>query len=96
MDTIFLTFQLYTIMAKNKKNKKKKSRLYKMLKPYISDTRVLWSMLGAVGVGVTLAAALGTDRGKSIVEKVAASAQDLLELDSDKGNKNHTSKKQTA
>jgi hypothetical protein len=53
-------------------------------------------LLGAVGVGVTLAAAFGTERGKNIVEKVAATAQDLLDLDSDTGNKNHTAKKQTA
>jgi hypothetical protein len=83
-------------MAKKKKNKKNKSRLYKMLKPYISDTRVLWSLVGAVGLGVTLAAAFGTDRGKMLVDRVAASAQDLLEMDSSKGNKNHSTKKQTA
>ncbi|QHT71573.1 hypothetical protein GXP67_35365 [Rhodocytophaga rosea] len=83
-------------MSKKKKNKKKKSRLYKMLKPYISDTRVMWSLIGAVGVGVTLAAAFGTERGKTFVDKIAATAQGLLELDSDKGNKNHSTKKQTA
>jgi hypothetical protein len=83
-------------MAKKKKNKKKKSRLYKMLKPYISDTRVLWSLVGAVGLGVTLAAAFGTDKGRSIVDSVAASAQDLLEMDANRGNKNHSTKKQTA
>lgn len=83
-------------MAKKKKNKTKKSKLYKALKPYIADSRILWSIIGAVGVGVTIAAAFGTDRGKILVDKLAASAQDLLELDTDKGNKNHSTKKQIA
>lgn len=83
-------------MAKKKKNKIKKSRLYKALKPYISDSRIMWSIIGAMGVGVTIAAAFGTDRGKTLVDRLAASAQDLLELDMDKSNKNHSAKKQTA
>ncbi len=60
-------------MAKNKKKSKakKKSSLYKSIKPFVKDNRVLLSMLGAAGVGVALAAAFGTDNVKSWIDKIS-------------------------
>ncbi|QMU30552.1 hypothetical protein [Adhaeribacter radiodurans] len=56
-------------MGKNKKkSKKKNSTFYKAIKPYIKDNRVLYSILGAAGVGVALASVFGTDKGREIVE----------------------------
>ena len=83
-------------MAKKKKGKKiKKKKLYKRLKPYLSDNRVLWSIIGAVGVGVALGAAFGTDKGREIMDKIALTAKDLINEGEIK--KNHTvSKKQKA
>ena len=58
-----------------KKNKKTKSSkngsFYKKIKPFVKDTRVLYSILGAAGVGVALASAFGTDKGRSIVDSIS-------------------------
>jgi hypothetical protein len=83
-------------MAKKKKGKKiKKSKLFKKLKPYLSDKRVLWSIVGAVGVGVALGAVFGTDKGREIVDKIALTAKELV--NDGNMNKNHTvAKKQKA
>jgi len=63
----------------NKKNKKKKSdktgSFYKSIKPFIKDSRVIYSILGAAGVGVALASAFGTDKGRSIVDNIAGTLQ---------------------
>ena len=65
-------------MAKGKKKKKNKNKsFYKNIKPFIRDNRVLYSILGAVGVGVALASALGTEKGRSIVDKLTAAVKDL-------------------
>ena len=55
-------------MGKNKKKGKKNSAFYKAIKPYIKDNRVLYSILGAAGVGVAIASAFGTDKGREIVD----------------------------
>ncbi len=55
-------------MTKNKKKTKKNSSFYKAIKPYIKDNRVLYSILGAAGVGVALASAFGTEKGREIVD----------------------------
>lgn len=63
-------------MAKGKK-KNKKNSFYKSIKPYISDNRVLFSLLGAAAAGVALAAVVGTDKGKEMIDKVAMAAKDF-------------------
>ncbi|PSR55840.1 hypothetical protein AHMF7605_21225 [Adhaeribacter arboris] len=55
-------------MGKNKKKGKKNSTFYKAVKPYIKDNRVLYSILGAAGVGVALASVFGTDKGREIID----------------------------
>ena len=65
-------------MAKNKK-KKNKNAFYKAIKPFISDKRVLYSILGAAGVGVALASAFGTEKGKEIVDKIASSVREFTQ-----------------
>ncbi|MDB5263489.1 MAG: hypothetical protein JWQ14_2772 [Adhaeribacter sp.] len=60
---------------KNKKNKNKS--FYKTIKPFIRDNRVLYSLLGAVGVGVALAAALGTEKGQAMVDKMTDAVKNL-------------------
>ncbi len=69
-------------MAKKKKNKKgKKSAVYKALKPILRDNRVLLAVLAAAAGGVALAAAIGTDRGKQVVDGLSASVKDLIQPD---------------
>ena len=54
-------------MGKKKKNKKNSS-FYRAIKPYIKDNRVLYSILGAAGVGVALASAFGTNKGREMID----------------------------
>ena len=64
--------------GKKKKNKKNKNKsFYKSVKPFIRDNRVLYSILGAVGVGVALASAFGTEKGRSMVDKLTSAVKDL-------------------
>jgi len=58
-------------MAKKKKKGKKNSSLYKSIKPFVKDNRVLLSILGAAGVGVALASAFGTENVRSWIDKVS-------------------------
>jgi hypothetical protein len=48
-------------MAKKKKSKQK-TTLTKWMKPYLKDNRVLFSILGAAGMGVAIASVIGIDR----------------------------------
>ncbi len=69
-------------MAKKKKNKKgKKSAVYKALKPILRDNRILLAVLAAAAGGVALAAAIGTDRGKQVIDGLSASVKDLIQPD---------------
>ena len=62
----------------NKTSKPNKNKtFYKSIKPFIQDNRVLYSILGAVGVGVALASALGTERGRALVDKLTTAVKDL-------------------
>ncbi|GEO06109.1 hypothetical protein AAE02nite_37730 [Adhaeribacter aerolatus] len=65
-------------MGKGKKKKNKNKSFYKSVKPFIQDNRVLYSILGAVGVGVALASAFGTERGRSMVDKLTSAVKDLV------------------
>src|SRR5688500_11244572 len=67
-------------MAKGKNKKKNQTQnasLYKLIKPYVRDNRVLFAMLGAMGAGVALAAAVGTDKGSTIVDYVTQALKGL-------------------
>ena len=66
-------------MAKGKKKKKNKNAFYKAIKPFISDNRVLFSILGAAGVGVALASVFGTEKGREIVDKIAGSVREFTQ-----------------
>ncbi|MDQ3290346.1 MAG: hypothetical protein M3Q05_03545 [Bacteroidota bacterium] len=63
-------------MGKKKKNKKNNS-FYKAIKPYIKDNRVLYSILGAAGVGVALASAFGTDKGRAIIDNFTSTLKGI-------------------
>lgn len=69
-------------MAKNKKKTdkkggKKNQSFYKTIKPFIQDNRVIYSLLGAVGVGVALASAFGTAQGRTLVERLTSAVKDF-------------------
>ena len=64
-------------MAKNKKKKKKHQFFYKSIKPFIKDSRVLYSIVGAFGAGVAVAAALGSEKGGTIVDKITSTLKEL-------------------
>ncbi len=65
-------------MAKKKNKKAKKNPLYKALKPILNDNRILLTVLGAAAAGVALAAAIGTDRGKQVIDSLSDSVKDLM------------------
>jgi len=66
-------------MGKNKKKgkKNKNNTFLKAIKPYIKDNRVLYSILGAAGVGVAIASAFGTDKGREIVENFTSTLKNM-------------------
>ncbi len=68
-------------MAKKKNKKAKKSAVYKALKPILQDNRVLLAVLAAAAGGVALAAAIGTDRGKQVIDTLSNSVKDLVQPD---------------
>jgi hypothetical protein len=68
-------------MAKKKNKKGKKSAVYKALKPVLRDNRVLLAVLAAAAGGVALAAAIGTDRGKQVIDSLSDSVKDLVQPD---------------
>jgi len=59
-------------MAKDKKKNKKHHSLYKAIKPFIKDHRVLYSILGGVGAGVVLATVMGPEKSKALLDKITA------------------------
>ena len=64
-------------MGKGKKKKQQQNAsFYKAIKPLIKDNRVLLAMLGSMGVGVALASAVGSDRGRAIVDNIARALRD--------------------
>ena len=81
-------------MAKGKK-KNKKNSFYKAVKPFISDNRVLFSILGAAGVGVALASAIGSEKGRDLVDKIAGAAREFTQ-GKPVASKNNTPVKQPA
>lgn len=65
-------------MAKKKNKKAKKSPLYKVIKPLLNDNRILLAVLGAAAAGVALAAAIGSDKGKQVIDSLGDSVKDLM------------------
>ncbi len=65
-------------MAKGKKNKKNNA-FYKAIKPLVKNKRVLFSLLGAAGLGVALTAAFRSEKGHVIVDKIAEKARDFTQ-----------------
>jgi hypothetical protein len=63
-------------MAKGKKKNKQNLSFYRTIKPLIKDNRVLLAILGAVGVGVALASAVGSDKGRTIVDNISKALKD--------------------
>jgi hypothetical protein len=62
---------------KKKRNQNPNAALYTTIKPYIKDNRILFAMLGAMGAGVALAAAVGTDKGRTIVDNLTQALKNL-------------------
>ena len=63
-------------MGKGKKKKKQNLTFYRSIKPLIKDNRVMLAILGAMGVGVALASAVGSDRGRAIVDNISRALKD--------------------
>jgi hypothetical protein len=63
-------------MGKGKKKKNQNLSFYRSIKPLVKDNRVLLAMLGAMGVGVALASAVGSDRGRAIVDNISKALKD--------------------
>ena len=63
-------------MGKGKKKNKQRLSFYRSIKPLIKDNRVLLAMLGAMGAGVALASAVGSDKGRSIVDQITKTIKD--------------------
>jgi hypothetical protein len=63
-------------MGKGKKNKKQNLSFYRSIKPLIKDNRVMFAILGAMGVGVALASAVGSDKGRAIVDSIGKALKD--------------------
>ncbi len=66
-------------MGKGKKNKKHQI-VYRAIKPVIKDDRIILSLLGAVGLGVTLASVTGLDEGRALVSKIKDAVRNLEEI----------------
>jgi hypothetical protein len=60
-----------------KKKSKKNQSFYKAIKPFIKDNRVLYSILGAVGVGAVLASVMGRDKVGVLVDNIARRVKEL-------------------
>jgi hypothetical protein len=59
-------------MGKGKKKRNQNTSFYKTIKPIIKDNRILLAILSAVGVGVALASAVGSEKGRNIVDNMAS------------------------
>lgn len=75
-------------MAKKKKNKKK-STLWKSLKPFLKDNKATLTLLGAVGAGAALTSIIGSEK----VQEWIGQASEALSKESKriKGNFNQNS-----
>lgn len=62
-------------MAKDKKKRKKHQSFYKAIKPIIQDDRVLYAILGAVGVGLILGSALSTEKREALADKITTAVK---------------------
>jgi hypothetical protein len=63
-------------MGKGKKKRSQNASFYKTIKPLIKDNRVLVAILAAMGVGVALASAVGSEKGRNIVDNIARALKD--------------------
>ncbi|MBC7922794.1 MAG: hypothetical protein H7Z75_17085 [Ferruginibacter sp.] len=61
-----------------KKKKSKKSPFYKMIKPFISDDRVMRAILNAAAAGVAWVAAARASKNAVAVEEMAQETKDAL------------------
>jgi hypothetical protein len=62
------------------KGKKKHQTVYRAIKPVIKDDRTLLSLLGAVGLGVTLASVTGLEEGRSLVDRILDAVKNLEDV----------------
>ena len=63
-------------MSKDKKKSKKHQSFHQAIKPFIQDTRVFYSVLGALGAGVVLGATLGSEKGGALIERITAAVKE--------------------
>jgi len=64
-------------MTKGKKKGKKHQSFHKAIKPFIKDSRVLYTIVGALGTGVALGAALGSEKGGTLIERITTALKGL-------------------
>ena len=63
-------------MGKKKKNRFKKLT-GKKINSFLTDNRLLLAVLSGAAAGISLAALLGTEKAKQIVENISESAKDI-------------------
>ncbi len=64
-------------MSKGKNKSKKNRSIYKAIKPYIPNSKVLYSILGVAGVGLAIGAAMGKDKRQALTGKITDSVKNL-------------------
>jgi hypothetical protein len=64
-------------VGKGKKKSKKHSSFHNAIKPFTKDSRVLYTVFGALGAGVVLGAALGAEKGSNLVERLTSAVKQL-------------------
>jgi hypothetical protein len=64
-------------MAKGKKKDKKKVSLIKKIKSAIPDNRLLYAVLGGVGAGLAIGAALDKEKRQAVIDKVSSTIEEL-------------------
>ena len=64
-------------MAKNKNKNKKNQSFYEAIKPYISNKRVLYSVLGVAGAALAVGS-IGKNKRQALVNSVTNSVKGLI------------------
>lgn len=64
-------------MAKSKNENKKNQSFYKAIKPYLSNKRVLYSVLGVAGAALAVGS-IGKNKRQALVDAVANSVKGFI------------------
>jgi len=66
-------------MSREKKKNKKHQSFHKAIKPFVKDNRILYSILGAFGAGVALAAVVGSEKGGDLINNISAAVKEFTQ-----------------